>query len=136
MAESRKTVFVACKLPGGLMLDAPTTAQLDDKKQLVDSGERDVSQRVTLAGTNSVIRDHAVDPESGGYGVTEVDADFWTDWVARHKDYPPVKNGLVFALPNLADVKREAKSRGSEKNGTEPLDPEKPAPGIQKADKA
>lgn len=125
---AKNTVFVACKLPGGLYLD---TAAAEQTPGLAP----DPTQRVLLAGTNSVTdRSGLILPGSGGYGVTEVDADFFADWMARHKDYAPVKAGLIFETAREGDTKREARGRAKVPNGTEGVDPDKPAPNIERVD--
>jgi len=127
-----KTVWVACKLPSGLHLDA---ADADTIPGVVPED----GKRVTLNGTNSQYQgpegSKILMPGSHGYGKTEVDADFFNDWMARHKDFPAVKNGLIFALPSEGEVEKEAKSRAGVANGSEAVNPEKPAPGVTKAEK-
>lgn len=103
------TVTVGCKLPNGLHLDHN-------------------GKRVTLNGTNS-------GNLIGGHGLTVVDKDFFDAWLAGHKDYAPVKAGLIFAHANENNARAEAKEKEKNKSGLEGLDPEKPAPGIKKADK-
>lgn len=123
------TVFVGCKLPSGLYLDRADT-------EATPGIAPDESQRVMLNGTSSVTdRSGLILPYSGGYGVTEVDADFFNDWMARHKDYPPVKNGLIFVVDKEADARKEARGRAGVQNGFEGANPDKPGPGVEKADK-
>lgn len=118
---SKNTVFVGCKLPNGLHLDS---ADADATPGVAP----DEKNRVTLNGTNSLYVNGILLPTSTGYGITEVDSDFFNDWMARHKDFPPVKNGLIFAMSNEADANKEAKSRASVKSGFEGVDPNKPDP--------
>lgn len=103
-------VSVACKLPHGLNV-------------AVDNAV------VTLLGTNS-------DSAIGGYGITDnVDKEFMDEWLKRNADHPAVKNELIFINTKNADTKAKAKDLKENKNGLEGLDPDKPAPGITKADK-
>lgn len=128
-SNSAGLVFVGCKLPSGLYMDHRNV----DAMPGVPPAE---GERFLLKGTNSVTTSAGQHlPDSGGYGITAVPADFFADWMARHKDFPPVRNGLIFAIANEADARKEAKARGEVLSGFEGLDPEKPGPGLQKADK-
>ena len=103
------TVTVGCKLPNGLIL------------RLTDAADE---SRVTLAGANSsrVI---------GGYGMTEIDADFWAEWSKRHVEFEAFKNGVIFGVPKASDAAKEAASNEDVKTGLEPLDPSKSVvPGV------
>src|SRR6266699_2418786 len=41
----------------------------------------------------------------------------------RYRDFPPLENGSLFAVPNLDDVKVESRNREAIKHGLEPIDP-------------
>jgi hypothetical protein len=100
------TITVGCKLPHGLIIEVDGHA-------------------VTLNGKNSsnVI---------GGYGLTEgVDKDFFGKWMSANRDSAAVKNGLIFAQDRADSARSEAKERKGVKNGTEGIDPNKPAPGVE-----
>lgn len=104
------TVTIGCKLPNGIHLDHE-------------------GKRVTLNGANSsrVI---------GGHGITErVDKAFWDAWLAIHKDYEPVKRGLIFAQNSTRNAEAEAKEKQDNPSGLEGINPDKPGRGIQKATK-
>ncbi len=91
-------VTVGCKLPNGLII-------------------RHGEHRVMLHGSNhsEVI---------GGHGITHgVDAEFFEAWMGAHKDYEPVKQGLIFAHAKEANVRAEAKEKAKNKNGFEQLEP-------------
>lgn len=104
------TVTVGCKLPNGLIINTPEGKQ------------------VTLNGANSSVIE-------GGYGLTEnVDKDTFDWFVATYADAPFIKNELVFAQENSRSAKAKAKENEGLTTGLEGLDPEKPAPGIKKAD--
>lgn len=103
------TVTVGCKLPHGIHLD------IGDK-------------RVTLNGAHSA----AI---IGGHGITEnVDKDHFEAWMIMYKDHPAVKAGYIFAHDKANNTAAQAKERAKEKTGFEGLNPEKPMPGIEKAD--
>ena len=102
------TVTVGCKLPNGLIIE------LDE-------------QRVVLNGANSSAL-------IGGFGLTEVNEALFKAWLEKHKDYEPVKQGLIFAQEKPANAQAEAKDKAKLKSGFEGLDPKKPAEGIEPMD--
>lgn len=106
------TTRVACKLPAGLIVDHETKDGRKGKFQL-----------------NGASHSSAV----AGYGVTEVDADLFKSWVESEegKTFAPVKNGLIFALSDRDSKADKAKERKGLKSGAEPIDPTKPAPGVE-----
>lgn len=107
------TVTVACKLPNGLLLEL--------------QGE----ERVKLAGT--AVPWGVAPRDVGGYALTHnVDADFFARWLSVYKDYTPVKRGLIFAYPKSQDAQARALEMKNEKSGLEPIDPEKPGPGLER----
>lgn len=97
--KSTKIVFVGCKLPQGLVIEHPA----------------DPKQRVVLKGVN---KQHIV---GSGYGVTEVDGDFWGEWLAANKTFAPVVSGAIFAAPSAADVAALAADIKSLSTGFEPM---------------
>lgn len=60
----------------------------------------------------------------GAYGVTEVDADAWTYIKRQYAGLPLIKNGLIFAVEKDERYARDAAAeRKGERNGFEPIDP-------------
>lgn len=57
---------------------------------------------------------------AGGYGLTSVDREAWEYIKEHYKNWPPIKNGLMFATDS-ARVNDEIKDRAGLKNGFEPL---------------
>jgi hypothetical protein len=102
-------VTVGCKLPNGLHLDH-------------------AGKRVTLNGTNST-------EIIGGHGLTLVDKEFFDAWYETHREYPAVKQGLIFAHDKEGSTRAEAKEKASNKSGFEGINPEKPGHGVTKLDK-
>ena len=94
-----KIVVVGCKLPHGLILEHPM----------------DVSKKVELAGLNKAI---IIGAE---YASTEVDADFWDQWAAIHKDHPAIKSGAIFVAKNAAEIVAVAAEHAKEETGLEPM---------------
>lgn len=137
-------VVIGCKLPHGLALDAATIPQYLANGELADSGERDLDERIIIKGTDSlrVVGEDGTDtgvimPGSGGYGITVLegkDVERWRDWYARHREYPPVKRGLIFEVGSESDARAEGEKRRDVKSGAERLDPNKLPAGIEKAD--
>jgi hypothetical protein len=133
MAE--EMVSVGCKLPYGLVLELDT----EKKEPVVPGSDKLVKvfypsgDKVTIAGSNSA------HPDTGnpgrvvaGYGITDVPAKFWNEWVAQHAAYPLLVNGTLFAHPKADATISEAGNRRSLKTGLEQMDPDKPGPGLTK----
>ena len=127
--SKRLTVTVGCKLPHGLVI----TLQKTRKDAPIGGGPNaggepvttyfPVGEQITLNGTNSsnVI---------GGYGLTDVDAEFMREWMKQNADFPPVMNGLIFYQDKADKAADQAREMSDVQNGMEPLNPSKPAPGI------
>jgi len=80
-------------------------------------------KRVTLKGANSsrVI---------GGYGMTEVDKDFFEAWCKANADSALLSGNIIFAQERASMADGKAKEQAGIKTGFEPIDPEKPVPGV------
>jgi len=100
------TVKVGCKIPNGIV------ANVDGSK-------------VTLNGSNSSAL-------VNGFGITEVDKEFFEAWLERHKDLKMVKRELVFAVDHAAKMDGATKEKQSEKTGLEPLKQDEPVKGAKK----
>lgn len=100
-------IAIGCKLPNGLLL-------------------RHGGEEHHLAGANSsrVI---------GGYGISQIPADFWAGWKTEYAKFPPLKNNLIFEQATVAKAEDQAKEQAGVKSGLEPLDQKKPAPGVTPA---
>jgi hypothetical protein len=98
-------VTVGCKLPQGIHLDH-------------------AGKRVTLNGynTSEII---------GGHGLTTVDKEFFDAWKAEHKDFEPVKQGLIFAHEKESNTRAEAKEKANNKSGFEGIDPNAPGKDLK-----
>ncbi len=111
------TVTVACKHPHGLHLD------------LIDgSGNR---RRVTVSGTRREFG--KPDTTVGGYALTEIDADHWAAWVEKNKGSSLLTDRIVFATPKLQSTQAQATEQAAVPAIAPPLDPSKPAPGVEPA---
>ena len=98
-------VIVGCKLPHGIVISPK-------------------GKKITLNGSNA-------SRIFGGYGLTTVDKELMDSWMGEHKEFQPVKAGLIFVQSSDDRAKDTAKERASIKTGLEPLDPDAPSPGIK-----
>lgn len=98
-------VVVGCKLPHGIIINQ-------------------AGKTIALAGANS-------SRIVGGFGMTSVDKDLMDVWMKDHKEFAPVKQGLIFVQESSGKAKDEATEKAEVKSGFEGIDPENPAPGIK-----
>jgi hypothetical protein len=75
----------------------------------------DPSVTVELKGRNKAIIIGA------DYATTEVDDDFWSQWIAVNKEFPPVKSGAIFEAKNLSDATAKGKEFEDRLSGFEPM---------------
>ncbi|NTA27404.1 hypothetical protein [Allorhizobium ampelinum] len=135
------TVTVACKIPNGLILRVFNMVEHDEP--VMGGGTKttkrahQLGQSVTIKGPATPFGQAPKVVTAGGYAInTGIDADFWNAWIEQNKDHEAVKSGLIYSMARQDSASKEAESRASVKSGLEPLDPEKPMKGIQRADKA
>lgn len=98
-------VIVGCKLVNGVIL-------AHQGKRIVLSGAK--SSRII-----------------GGYGMTEVDKDFFEAWCNANADSALLSGNLIFAQDKPAAADGQAKEQAAVKTGFEPIDPERPVPGVK-----
>lgn len=125
--KSSKTICVGCKLPHGLIMQMDRLIEDKASDGAVVRKYVPVGKEIKLNGANtsSVI---------GGYGITEnVDAEFFDAWLAQKMEHAFIQQNLVFAMPTISGVQDRAKEQAAVKSGFEPLNPDKPAPGIERA---
>ncbi len=119
---ARNTVWVQCSLPNGIDIF------LEEKFRDDQGNERwrEIEDaRVKLNGANSSL-------VIGGYGLTEVAADFWEAWVKSHQRFQPLRIGAIKAQPSRERASAQAMDEKELKTGFEPLDPDKPGAGLQR----
>lgn len=137
--SKRNTVTVACKLPHGFVL------QLDDsRKETLPQGGKEIDvyfpigEQTMITGSNyshiNANLPKGARPVRGvaGHGLTEVDADLWEKWAKQKADWAPLRKGWVFVQPTQDKAEGQAREQRDLKTGLEPLDPNKPAPGIER----
>jgi len=93
-----KNIIVACRLPNGLILRHPKTGA-----------------EVELAGVN---KERIV---GSGYAFTEVDEDFYKEWLAAHKDFAPVVSGAIVSGATEKEATAALREVEGEKTGFEGL---------------
>jgi hypothetical protein len=104
-------VTVGCKLPNGLILEMGKAGSEQYK-------------RVVLNGANSA-------KIVGGYGLTDVDADFMAAWLKKYAWLAPVKNGMVFVQSDVDNATAQALDKADAVSGFERLDPKRAPKGIE-----
>lgn len=134
--SAKASVLVGCRFPAGLVL---RLYEMVDQQEVMPGGRthtvklsQPTGREVRLNGYADPEKIIAVDPK-GKYGVTEVPADFWEQWLKDNQNGDLVKNQVVFAKSNKEDLKALGKEIASEKNGFEPIDPNKPQERLGKS---
>jgi len=122
-------VTIACKLPGGLVLEGGYENVPGQWGSFVKT---DKYFSVTLNGWYAeYMKKHPhiqpiamLDPEPG---LTQIPRDVWDAWrQGAGKDHPAVKNGLIFEMrDDKASQKAQLRDVAAKKTGFEPLDPNK-----------
>jgi hypothetical protein len=111
-----KIVVVGCKLPHGITIEHPM----------------DPTKTVDIKGKNK-------SPIIGAeYAITEVDGDFWDQWIAVNKEFPAVKSGAIFAAKSQGDAASVADEFKARETGFEPMrtdGKDKRALGVKTVDK-
>lgn len=102
------TVTIGCKLPAGMFLE-------------LGKVNTDSHRAVRLNGANT----SKIQLLAGGFGLTEVDAEFWEAWKKKHAWLKALKDELIFAVVDLPSAQAAAVEREKEVSGFEPLDPDK-----------
>jgi hypothetical protein len=122
------TVWVACKLPNGLLAETADITFEDIAGNKVAT-KRNVRQVVFRGSAQQRILENAGQTLGeaplviGGYGLTEVPADFWERWIEENTEYAPVKAGLIFAASKVQNVRAEAKEKARLRSGQEAIAP-------------
>lgn len=119
-ARSRNQVTIGCKLPHGLVIRLYSKSEGEDGKPVMATN----SEPVKLNGAN--------DPKAiFGFGLTQVDAEFWEAWIKQNPTFPAIKNGLITVQSSAAKAIDQARDNQAAKTGVEPINPDKPAKGIE-----
>lgn len=121
------TVFVACKLPNGITVQAHDMIEVDEP---TPAGGRRVLKGVPVGKAYpcrgiSVPFGFQANLQYGFAITPNVDAEAWAKWLEANKASEFIINGLVFAHPKEAEVLAMARERQHQRTGLEPLDPGK-----------
>ena len=101
-----KTIFIGCRLPNGVEIEA------------VDASGK--MQKVTLLGQNSAqARSPIIILSPDDYGLTEVDEAFWVAWKKDFAEFPPLLNGAIFEAKSEKDADAIHDELKDEKTGLE-----------------
>jgi hypothetical protein len=131
--KATRTVTVACKLPNGIQLRAYAW------RDQVIPGSNGQTERVAYPyGESFTIKGNAVSfgmPTGhlqGGFSLTPgVPYELWMEWYRWNQDSDIVKNGLIFAHEDGAEITRTLRDKNNRdlvraKTGLEPIDPKEP----------
>jgi hypothetical protein len=137
-ASGGDTVTVACKLPGGLILQLQKPEEMTEQ---APSGPRTIKV-YRRYGDKYVVKGTALPfgtvPRyliAGGYALTAgIPRDFWEQWEKQNADNAVLLSGLLFAVARTEDAESEANNRAALRHGLEPIDPSKLPAGVQSAE--
>ena len=129
------TVYVACKLPNGIVLQIDE--MVEHREPVMGGGFKEVKIARRLEQTY-VIAGNALDVEKikageidhlviGGYAITPgIPKDFWDRWYEQHKHMDIVKGGHIKAEGSDASIRDYARDGQKLRSGLEPIDPNNP----------
>ena len=106
---STEKVTVACKLPNGHIL------------HLFPGQPNERAVKLNGANTSRIV---------GGFGLTQVDKDFWDAWLKQNGTLDFVTAGMVFSVKSEREAEAESKNRENEASGFERIDPAKAPAGV------
>lgn len=120
-----KTVWVACKLPRGLLIQLCEETVID---RPTFGGAVKPTKMFMRVGDQVRLKGYAVPmgkmpkyPIIGDFGLTEVDRKFWDTWLDQNRGLDLVKNGLVFAHGEQSSTAAYAQEHEKLRCGLEPL---------------
>lgn len=122
------TVWVACKLPKGLVLQLCESAIID--RPTFGGGVKPtkmwmrVGEQVRLKGYAVPFGKVPNFPIIGDFGLTEVKRSFWETWIEQNSKLELVVAGLVFAYSDQASARARALENEKLVCGLEPLEKE------------
>ncbi len=121
------TVWIACKLPRGLILQCCVETQMD---RLVFGGGIKTGTVFMRDGEQVRLKGYAVPygkipnyPIIGDFGLTEVKRSFWERWLSQNQKLDVVTQGLIYVHGEKGSVEAYAKEHEALKCGLEPLEP-------------
>ncbi len=121
------TVWIACKLPRGLILQCCVETQMD---RPVFGGGIKTGTVFMRDGEQVRLKGYAVPygkipnyPIIGDFGLTEVKREFWERWLSQNQKLDVVTQGLIYVHGEKESVEAYAKEHEALKCGLEPLEP-------------
>jgi hypothetical protein len=105
----KESVFIACRLPNGIILHHPKIRKVDVKLNGVSSSK--------IIGST--------------FAITEVDSEFWTAWEAAFGKSALIQSHAIFKVRNEAEATSRANDLRKEWTGFEQVP--QVAMGVQKA---
>ena len=121
------TVWIACKLPKGLILQCCVERKMD--RPVFGGAVKEVSvfmrdgEQVRLKGYAVPFGKVPNYPIIGDFGLTEVKRSFWETWLEQNKNLDVVKQGLIYVHGERASVEAYALEHEALRCGLEPLEP-------------
>ena len=90
------TVLIACKAPNGLVLDLDRCERIGETQdvRVIKGG------RAVLKGWAHAFGKPDMTEETGGYALTQVDADFWASWIKVNADSPLIADRIILPPHN------------------------------------
>lgn len=126
--ETSATVWVACKLPRGLIIQLSN--EIETEQKVMGGGIRMIKQNMRM-GEQIRLKGYTVPfgkvPNYsiiGDFGLTEIPRNFWEAWLRQNPNYTPVKEGLIFAFSDQASTAARAREYEGMPCGLEPMNPE------------
>lgn len=129
------TVYVACKLPNGIVLQCDE--MVEHREPVMGGGFKEVKV-ARRTGETYRIAGNALDVEKikageinhlviGGFAITPgIPKEFWDRWYEQHKHMDIVKGGHIYAHTQDASVRDYARDGQKLRSGLEPIDAENP----------
>lgn len=156
--KTGETVTIACKLPCGILAEvwdmdpdkAMTTPDGSGGMKTIRPRMRysALSEKLLIKGNAAARRlekgdDKGVPIEevprleqvSDGFGLTFGVNKEWADlWFEQNKDWPPVREGMIFMQKTAASARDQAKDHKGIKTGLEPINPYRPGVDLAPSD--
>ena len=129
---ARNTVWVECNLPNGIVLYLEREGYSPTGHKIKAPVEAFVVDGGRVKTTPNVVRLNGANAARviGGYGMTEVSADFWEAWLATHKDFAPLVAGAIKAQSTRERAAAQALDEEKLRTGFERIDPKNPGKGL------
>lgn len=124
--KSRNVVFVACKMPHGLILRQFRPIEVPRAEQgrvVMEKVSQQVGDAFTVKGNAAPFGQTARAPIVSGFAITEgCPEDLWKSWFKDNEKSDMVKNGLVFAHEKRDSLEARCKEHKKVTSGLERID--------------